>query len=966
MSKLTKIKYCYKFLRLLCLALLITAFYLINPVYADILECVPGSSNGKAHNPECPNGKLSRNDINVNCMANQSLNNCVDIMPAQNKGQVVRIPEDVCYRNEGWSNKRNHNGMDYALPQGAGVVAAADGEVIWAGSDCGSQARGNGIHVKIKHEMKVQQQSDDGAIVPSGATQCFITSYLHLSKVTISNKVTVKKGQKIGEVGGTGCRGDRIDIVYPVHLHFEMRLCNGTVINPMCPALGDLCPGNTTTNEEGETEKAFDPDKCRDCDKNKAACVKGDYPFTPDGSVGGIDYHQEVKSDKNCTVSNYKESFKTCVFCEIFRVLFDTASNVAAKSFTVLSPAVSSVLIIAMALWLSLTVLKYISSFEVKEPRQMIKEILSKVLLVLFILVILSFGPLTFFKYTLEPIFNTGMRLAILTSSNSDMINCNDYKVLTMAEGGGLPESMGQSILCVVKTIQDSFLDILALGSTAICIGFFEKSVSGIPIFPHFGYVLTGLGLWVAAMLILIIYPWLLIDSVLKISISVSLLPAGIGAYAFGPTRKYSSKLWETFLNSMFTFVFLSIILFVLISMINDTIEQADLQDLMLENADYLSQDNLLKRIGWWTTTFLQVCFAILLGWAVLGEGSDFAGDFSSGMSIGSIGSNVGTTAMSGVKGVGLPVIKGTAKAGKAAGSAVGSTIKEKANTAKIERQARSIKNSKHSTIDKDGNITQSYTSWSGKKVTRTLNVDANGNKVITNSKTDSKGNVTTTTADKFMTVASTKDKNGNVVREDFQMKAAGTKYMVNKDGTVNQIAINAMMQNSLHSPEMVQKAIMIQVMKERFGEGKGLNKNFNAQNIQMTKDEKGNNVIEMVQKNKDGTTQRAKMVMGEKRALVEIENISKDGRSSNTISSDGVFKKSEDKKFDKDGNVTQATQNYDIVDTYKGGRPIDSHGTFSKKIQDAGTMYSDDDIDVIKKLFMKYGELSYVPGILK
>ena len=47
-------------------------------------------------------------------------------MPVTN---VARIPEDVCYRNEGWSRKRNHNGMDYAAGMGTAVTAAMDGVI---------------------------------------------------------------------------------------------------------------------------------------------------------------------------------------------------------------------------------------------------------------------------------------------------------------------------------------------------------------------------------------------------------------------------------------------------------------------------------------------------------------------------------------------------------------------------------------------------------------------------------------------------------------------------------------------------------------------------------------------------------------------------------------------------------------------------------------------------------------------
>lgn len=87
---------------------------------------------------------------------------------------------------------------------------------------------------------------------------------------------------------------------------------------------------------------------------------------------------------------------------------------------------------------------------------------------------------------------------------------------------------------------------------------------TGLALFPHLGYLIVGLVLWIAAILLLIIYPFLLIDSVLQLTVATALLPAAIGAYAFKSTQKYVGKVWDTFLNCMFNFIFLSLIIFIL------------------------------------------------------------------------------------------------------------------------------------------------------------------------------------------------------------------------------------------------------------------------------------------------------------------------------------------------------------------------------------------------------------------
>ena len=113
---------------------------------ADYRNCVPSSSNGK-YTTECPDGRTARNDIDVQCMRNQTDEDvaCLNTMPVA--GTVARIPEDVCYRGTGWSNKRNHNGIDYAAAAGTPVVAAADG--IAYVNAC---VNGGGRTVRIVHQ----------------------------------------------------------------------------------------------------------------------------------------------------------------------------------------------------------------------------------------------------------------------------------------------------------------------------------------------------------------------------------------------------------------------------------------------------------------------------------------------------------------------------------------------------------------------------------------------------------------------------------------------------------------------------------------------------------------------------------------------------------------------------------------------------------------------------------------------
>jgi murein DD-endopeptidase MepM/ murein hydrolase activator NlpD len=99
---------------------------------------------------------------------------------------------------------RMHRGIDIAGPIGTPIMAAAPGEVIFAGWNSG----GYGNLVKIKH--------DDGSV----------TLYAHNNRISVRNGQYVDQGQQIAEMGSTGFSTGP-------HLHFEVHPSGRGAINPM-------------------------------------------------------------------------------------------------------------------------------------------------------------------------------------------------------------------------------------------------------------------------------------------------------------------------------------------------------------------------------------------------------------------------------------------------------------------------------------------------------------------------------------------------------------------------------------------------------------------------------------------------------------------------------------------------------------------------------------------------------------
>lgn len=98
-----------------------------------------------------------------------------------------------------------HHGVEFANPLGFPVLAVADGEVVFAGSDDEASLSPwpdfYGNAVVIKHSFGGQD---------------LFTLYGHLSKIDVATGDVVIAGSKIGEVGAAGA-------AIGSHLHFEVR-----------------------------------------------------------------------------------------------------------------------------------------------------------------------------------------------------------------------------------------------------------------------------------------------------------------------------------------------------------------------------------------------------------------------------------------------------------------------------------------------------------------------------------------------------------------------------------------------------------------------------------------------------------------------------------------------------------------------------------------------------------------------
>ena len=943
--------------------------------------CGVGMAGAKRVTPDCPDGTKARYDISPKCIedANKSPSACLNTMPVTN---VARIPEDVCYRNQGWSRKRSHNGVDYAAPIGAAVTAAMDGVITRftfgtaepARGVCQTTGGGYGNVIYIEHK---------------GCDGKYTTRYGHLTNKMVpglKEGVKVKKGQIIGYVGGTGGACGR------PHLHFELRGPGDSLVNPLCDEVQSICNCKTPVPSSGL-------EKCKDA----TFAASSSTPITAVGSgITAVSItpanNSETPAAGTSSCAPYEEvrnSYRQwgCIFCKPFEILFNTASVMAKQSFAALAKAVIVVVVVAFAIWLAVITLRFVSTMEIREPRIFVKTLLNQAFRVLVVVILLNAGLATILSLSVDPVFSTGLKIAQLAGKMSDTCDLkSDNLSIVDSNTGGLSQSMGVGILCTIKAIQDQIGDILALGRVCLCLSVSSENRI-FYVFPHLGYLLTGIMFYLGGVALLLIYPFMLVDCVLKLAIAVALLPAALGAFAFKITANYLTKIWEIFLNAIFSFIFLSLIIFLIAAIAADSLSEILTEDTGLE-----------IKLFWWTIEVVKVVFICFLGWAVLGEMKKFADDFAGGLKFG--GDGIGSTTASsayefGAKrpalALGKPVVKGAKKAGGAAKDA----LSERLHRARIngwrnftaqatsgDPMAKQLafgrtvgiaqNDKKEAMTDDDGNLMYDTTNFfqrlRGRKEYRSFSDDGHGNVRMNVTVVKKNGSRKETSTDAYGTITRRFDSNNQKLSEESKVNAMMMKRAMNKDGTYKPEVIEDFMQNSLLSEEDKQLMLVKTVMKERMSgeyDGAGFESAYKERHVEKTTDAEGRETIKVTQTNRNGTTSTFTVTLGDNnRVMSEFSTIDSNGKGK-SYTSDGIVQRKSyiSTKTNADGTKTTVVESrYAFTEHYSkiAGRPLYSNGTTADNIPADQIMFGKEDMKAFANQVAKKGNKAYSFGEFK
>lgn len=533
----------------------------------------------------------------------------------------------------------------------------------------------------------------------------------------------------------------------------------------------------------------------------------------------GVDAVKEVASfvgivDKDCkvpVVSNVNGEITSggsnCLFCPMFEVLFNASSAVAAASYRAFKSDLGKVLLVFLAVVLALNILKNLASMGAKDTGAILNDLFSRTFVCVAIYIIITRDYYNMMNMTILPVLEDGMSFVGLNggmckidANLSGFINRIGSGLLTGDFGETIPHKIGVLIITAICNIEQRINVLFDYSEWAWCRGTGPDKI--LFVLPHPIYIIDSILLFLGGLFFMVAYPWVLADAVLQLGISLALFPFAVVGYAFGHTKKYLPKLFSWVLNSLFVFIFMSILLTCVLGYI------AKLLGLIFLNVgDYsLFFTDPNSGIAFYGPNMMKILFVLVIGWTYMPLARDLAAKFAEG-------SGLSAAQATGDAFVTNPVENYTRKAADYTAQAAGNAALSIANSTgrrfnALNRHGAILMAKTFGSTDADGNKTVNF---AGMRFTAEQNPQ--GKSVLRREYKTFNGRRHVMLSDKYSTIYQVYDSNGNLIssRAEFKHNFA-KKYLFNENGEVNVGALQTLLDSPLGQDPAHRQAIMEQI----------------------------------------------------------------------------------------------------------------------------------------------------------
>ena len=360
---------------------------------------------------------------------------------------------------------------------------------------------------------------------------------------------------------------------------------------------------------------------------------------------------------------------RSCFFCPLFLTIFNAAQTMATNAFAKLASPIATVLMVGFAIYIAFLVLQHVSSMSAQTSAKFLNSLLAQAMKVGFAFLLLMNPDFVYNKF-LGPVLDAGTELggALLFEEGSGFMEwCSveeniQSKITEMVSGnvegdssarlkeGLIPSYLYVKISCFIRSVQAEISTMQSIGSTLMCVARNSAAEDNWGGLPDVSMMFQGFVIWVMSLLMSLAFAFYLIDATVRLGIIGALMPFFIACWPFKPTRGYTQKGWQLFLNTFFIYAMMGLVISVNLQLITQGLSTGS--GGLDEIEDAINGDNVLVLkdlldIGF--SGFLVLIACCLFAFQLTGKASGIADQFAGGAGE-NIGSNLGTLAASGAK----------------------------------------------------------------------------------------------------------------------------------------------------------------------------------------------------------------------------------------------------------------------------------------------------------------------------
>lgn len=404
---------------------------------------------------------------------------------------------------------------------------------------------------------------------------------------------------------------------------------------------------------------------------------------------------------QGCTPLPFKlYEAKSCLFCPLFETIYGAIDRASARAYAETARPLSNILLIGLAIWIALMVLTNVSSLTKQDAPQFLNNLFKASFKVVIAFLLLRHSGVIY-GMILGPLLKAGFEFGTsflsLTGEGSlnSLSSCKTY-MDSIAENGVassiFPKYVYANLLCFIEAVQKELATSQAIGSSLMCVAH-NKSLSNLgPIaaaIPDFSMLLQGALIYIVSLILSLAFAFYLIDATISLGIFGVLLPFFIMCWPFKITNGYAKKGFEVFVNSLFIYVFMGIVVNITLQLIGQGLTGTKGGfDAVMNAINGNEVKNLQSLLDIGFSGFLVLVACCIFGIKLMMQVQSLAGKFAGG-------------------GLGLGI--GNQVGGLAAASATGAA---KSTLSWSKERASNIYNAKvWGETDKDGNPTGRYRS---------------------------------------------------------------------------------------------------------------------------------------------------------------------------------------------------------------------------------------------------------------